>query len=129
MVKSRVRPVAFAAKLFLAPFTRIGSPGAVELMAREPADSHVTLKIPRPLYEQLKQVIQGSGFHSVTEFAVYVLRDLVSHHGEQIVSALRPDDIRQAGEKLAGEKHASVEPLSPEEIEAIRRRLESLGYL
>jgi hypothetical protein len=98
-------------------------------MAREPADSHVTLKIPRPLYEQLKQVIQGSGFHSVTEFAVYVLRDLVSHHGEQIVSALRPDDIRQAGEKLAGEKESSVEPLSPEEIEAIRRRLESLGYL
>ena len=93
-------------------------------MAREPADSHVTLKIPRPLYEQLKQVIQGSGFHSVTEFAVYVLRDLVSHHGDQIVSALRPDDIRQAGEK-----DASVEPLSPEEIEAIRRRLESLGYL
>jgi hypothetical protein len=98
-------------------------------MAREPADSHVTLKIPRPLYEQLKQVIQGYGFHSVTEFAVYVLRDLVSHHGEQIVSALGPDDIPEAGEKLAGEKEANVEPLSPEEIEAIRRRLESLGYL
>jgi hypothetical protein len=96
-------------------------------MSREPADSHVTLKIPRPLYEQLKQVIQGSGFHSVTEFAVYVLRDLVSHHGEQIV--LESDDIRQAGEKPAGEKEVGVEPLSPEEIEAIRRRLESLGYL
>lgn len=93
-------------------------------MARDPADSHVTLKIPRPLYEQLKQVIQGSGFHSVTEFAVYVLRDLVSHHGQQIVSALDRDDIRQAAEKEAG-----VEPLTPEEIEAIRRRLESLGYL
>ena len=30
---------------------------------REGADSQVTLKIPRPLYEQLKQVISGSGFH------------------------------------------------------------------
>ena len=76
----------------------------------------VTLKIPRPLYERLKQVIAGSGFHSVTEFAVYVLRDLVSHHGRR--TATRPG---------AGEPE--VEPLSPEEIEAIRKRLESLGYL
>jgi hypothetical protein len=98
-------------------------------MPRDPADSHVTLKIPRPLYEQLKQVIQGSGFHSVTEFAVYVLRDLVSHHGEQIVSALRPHDVRQVGEEQVDEKEPGVEPLTPDEIEAIRRRLESLGYL
>lgn len=75
-------------------------------------DTHVTLKIPRPLYEQLKKVIEGSGFHSVTEFAVYVLRDLVSHHGRPAPTSV-----------------ADVEALSPEEIEAIRRRLESLGYL
>ena len=76
------------------------------------ADTQVTLKIPRPLYEQLKQVIAGSGFHSVTEFAVYVLRDLVSHHG-------RP------AEAVADEPQA----LKPDEIEAIRKRLESLSYL
>jgi hypothetical protein len=97
-------------------------------MPREGAqDVHVTLKIPRPLYEQLKQVIQGSGFHSVTEFAVYVLRDLVSHHGDQI-SALRPHDVQQVEAEVAGNA-PEVEPLTPEEIEAIRRRLESLGYL
>lgn len=79
-------------------------------------DAHVTLKIPRPLYEQLKQVIEGSGFHSVTEFAVYVLRDLVSHRES------RPD-------APAAAPAADVEPLSPEEIEAIRQRLSSLGYL
>jgi hypothetical protein len=90
-------------------------------------DAHVTLKIPRPLYEQLKQVIQGSGFHSVTEFAVYVLRDLVSHHGDQI-SALRPHDVPQVEAEVA-ENALEVEPLTPEEIDAIRRRLESLGYL
>ena len=72
-------------------------------------DAHVTLKIPRPLYERLKQVIGDSGFHSVTEFAVYVLRDLVSHHEET--------------------PREDVEPLSAEEIEQIRKRLESLGYL
>ena len=38
----------------------------------------VTLKIPRPLYERLAQVIEGTGFRSVTEFCVYVLRDLVA---------------------------------------------------
>ena len=74
-------------------------------------DSQVTLKSPRPLYEQLKQVISGSGFHSVTEFAVYVLRDLVSHHG-------RPAEVAE-----------EPEALKPDEIEAIRKRLESLGYL
>ena len=81
------------------------------------SDAHVTLKIPRPLYEQLKQVIEGSGFHSVTEFAVYVLRDLVSHR-ERRPRAPSPD-----------EPGSDVEPLSPDEIEAIRQRLSSLGYL
>lgn len=79
----------------------------------------VTLKIPRPLYEQLKQVIDGSGFHSVTEFAVYVLRDLVSHHGR----GTDPTGL------LKAPAEGEVQPLSPEEIEAIRKRLESLGYL
>jgi hypothetical protein len=86
-------------------------------------DSHVTLKIPRPLYEQLKQVIQGSGFHSVTEFAVYVLRDLVSHR------ARAERDLAIASAPSAERGAEDVEPLSPDEIEAIRRRLESLGYL
>jgi hypothetical protein len=36
----------------------------------------VTLKIPRPLYERLQTVIEGTGFRSVTEFVLYVLRDL-----------------------------------------------------
>ena len=91
-------------------------------MKKEGTDSQVTLKIPRPLYEQLKQVIAGSGFHSVTEFAVYVLRDLVSHHGTSGRPPIAPSPA-------AGEPSADVDPLSPEEIEAIRQRLSSLGYL
>lgn len=85
------------------------------------SDSDVTLKIPRPLYEQLKQVIQGSGFHSVTEFVVYVLRDLASHHG-----ALGGPDSSRVTPRNAEE---DIEPLTSDEIEAIRKRLTSLGYL
>jgi hypothetical protein len=66
----------------------------------------VTLKIPRPLYERLSRVIEGTGFRSVTEFCVYVLRDLV-----------------------AAQDPSAAEALSPEEIDAVRRRLRSLGYL
>ena len=81
-------------------------------------EGHVTLKIPRPLYEQLRQVIADSGFHSVSEFEVYVLRDLVSHHRGGTPAAAGP-----------GAEVTDVDPLSPDEIEAIRKRLESLGYL
>jgi hypothetical protein len=88
---------------------------------KEGQDRDVTLKIPRPLYEQLKQVITDSGFHSVTEFAVYVLRDLVSHHGD-----IRRPNMPTAPAATPG---TTGEPLTPDEIEAIRQRLSSLGYL
>ena len=86
-------------------------------------DPDVTIKIPRPLYAQLKQVIGGSGFHSVTEFIVYVLRDLMSHHAEG--KGLPAIPTTEAAPDGAGD----VDPLSPDEIEAIRKRLSSLGYL
>jgi len=63
------------------------------------------LKIPRPLYEKLKTVIQGSGFRSVNEFVVYVLRDLIA---------------LKTGE--------SEKDLSKDEIDAIKQRLKNLGY-
>ncbi len=66
----------------------------------------VTIKIPRSLYDNLNQIIEGSGFNSVTEFVVYVLRDLLSSR-----------TIRK-------------EPtLSAKEIELVKSRLKSLGYL
>ena len=95
-------------------------------MSQRPTDD-VTLKIPRPLYEQLKQVIQESGFHSVTEFAVYVLRDLVSHHTGTGAVTKPPLERRKPAEGV--DSPTEGEPLSQQEIEAIRQRLESLGYL
>jgi hypothetical protein len=93
---------------------------------REGSERQVTLKIPRPLYEQLKQVIEDSGFHSVTEFATYILRDLVSHHrrGEPL-----PEPGRGGGTAAVKAAETDIEPLNPDEIEAIRQRLQSLGYL
>jgi Arc/MetJ-type ribon-helix-helix transcriptional regulator len=67
----------------------------------------VTIKIPRALYERLQSVIGGSGFDSVTDFVVYVLRDIAA-------SRTREDEERS---------------LSGQEIEAIKRRLRNLGYL
>jgi Arc/MetJ-type ribon-helix-helix transcriptional regulator len=74
-------------------------------MPRE--QSKVTIKIPRALYNRIQTLIEGSGFGSPTEFIVYVLRDLV---GETV-------------------RKESTGELSPEEIQAIRRRLQNLGYL
>ena len=75
-------------------------------------DSKVTIKIPRTLYNRLSDTIEGSGFNSVTDFIVYVLRDLVSSKTEKTKSVL-PDESS----------------LTKEEIDAIRQRLKSLGYL
>ncbi len=66
----------------------------------------VTIKIPKELYENLQEIIEGTGFSSVTEFIVFVMRSLAS------------------GESIKGESK-----LSNEEIEAIRSQLKKLGYL
>jgi len=66
----------------------------------------VTIKIPRPLYEKLSQVIEGAGYNSVTDFVVYVLRDIASTH------AL-----------------SETEPYSEDDLIRVKERLRSLGYL
>lgn len=68
----------------------------------------VTIKIPRPLYNRIQELIEGAGFNSVTDFIVYVLRDLVT-------LGWGPGD--------------AVESLTHEEIVRIRERLKGLGYL
>jgi Arc/MetJ-type ribon-helix-helix transcriptional regulator len=75
-------------------------------------DSKVTIKIPGPLYNRIAKIVAGSGFNSVTDFIVYVLRDLVS-----------AADKADAAEKIEDSS------LSKDEVEAIRKRLKSLGYL
>lgn len=70
------------------------------------SESKVTIKIPRQLYNNLKEIIEGTGFDSVTDFIVYVLRDLASS-------------------RVVREE----ERLSKDEVVAVRQRLKTLGYL
>jgi metal-responsive CopG/Arc/MetJ family transcriptional regulator len=65
----------------------------------------VTIKIPKPLYNNLQQLIEGTGFSSVTEFIVYVMRSLASATSEK-----EPDN------------------LTSDEIQSIKERLKKLGY-
>ena len=65
-----------------------------------------TIKIPKQLYNSLKKQIEGSGFSSVTDFIVYVMRDIA------------------ATGKLDNDA-----TLTKGEISEIRRRLKQLGYL
>ncbi|OQX56670.1 MAG: hypothetical protein B5M53_00165 [Candidatus Cloacimonas sp. 4484_209] len=66
----------------------------------------VTIKIPRMLYNQLKDIVKGTGFSSVTDFIVYVLRDIA------------------ASGNIKEEKG-----LTKEEIAFVKKRLKMLGYL
>ncbi len=75
----------------------------------------VTLKIPRPLYNKLKMIIEDSGYSSVTEFVVYVLRDLIS--SEEFLIKERKKDKEEIAE------------LTDEEVLAVKKRLRNLGYL
>ncbi len=81
----------------------------------------VTIKIPRPLYEKLQVIIADTGFHSVTEFIVYVLRDLVSTEAAATATKQNETDKPQLEDFNAG--------LTAEEIRIIRKRLQDLGYL
>ncbi|MBC7092918.1 CopG family transcriptional regulator [Candidatus Bipolaricaulota bacterium] len=65
----------------------------------------MTLKIPRPLYERLRRVVEDTGYRSVNEFVVHVLRDLVA------------------------ETEGDPPTLTAREVEIVRRRLRRLGYL
>ena len=69
-------------------------------------ESKVTIKIPRELYQRLRHMISDTGFSSVNEFIVFVMRTVAS--GGEI--------RRESG-------------LTDEEVKAVRERLRKLGYL
>jgi Arc/MetJ-type ribon-helix-helix transcriptional regulator len=73
-------------------------------------ESKVTVKIPRPLYRRIQQVVEESGFNSPTDFIVYVLRDLMG-------------DAETEGAGVA------THDFSQEELDDVKRKLKNLGYL
>ena len=66
----------------------------------------VTIKIPRELYNNLKDIIKDTGFSSVNEFIVYCMRDLT------VMGKLNKKNN-----------------LTEQEINTVRKRLKSLGYM
>jgi Arc/MetJ-type ribon-helix-helix transcriptional regulator len=90
-----------------------GAPSLPRRDAEPMPESKVTVKIPRPLYERIQQVIEESGFSSATDFIVFVLRDLV---GDKTLEKANPD-------------HGAQPARTNEEIADIRRKLHNLGYL
>ncbi|MBU0716817.1 MAG: hypothetical protein KJ749_01080 [Planctomycetes bacterium] len=65
------------------------------------------MKIPAELYANLSELIEGTGFRSVTEFAVYALRDVVA----------------------CGKLPRDSSGCSRKEIQSLQDRLRALGYL
>ena len=78
------------------------APRATPALVREPK---VTVKIPRPLYRRVQQVVEGSGFNSPTDFIVFVLRDLM------------------------GEAEEHPREFTLQELDDVKRKLKNLGYL
>ena len=60
----------------------------------------VTIKIPRPLYAKIQQLVGDSGFNSATDFIVYVLRDVISEKGAEDRDHFSPDEVKSLKQKL-----------------------------
>ena len=69
---------------------------------------YTTVSIPVTLYRKIEKLIEGTGFKSVSEFVTYILREVIA--------------MKELEKKYEPE-------LSPEEIEAIKRKLKALGYI
>ena len=65
-----------------------------------------TISIPTQLAEKIKKRIEGTGFHSLSSYATYVLREVIS-----------------------GVEEEDEEAFSKEDEEKVKERLRALGYL
>jgi len=64
--------------------------GSASDKASRSREEYVTLSIPKPLYEKTQRAIEGTGFRSVTEYAIFVLREsLLLKPGESVKERLR----------------------------------------
>jgi len=66
---------------------------------------YTTVSIPIPLYNKVKAKIKDTGFTSVSDYVVYVLRELMT------------------------EERQSEETFSKEDEEKVKSRLRALGYM
>lgn len=71
---------------------------------------YTTISIPVQLNEKVKEKIRGTGFHSVSSYVAYVLRQIVTETSQ---------DPKKEPDKA----------FSKEEEEKVKDRLRGLGYL
>ena len=71
-------------------------------------EKFVTVSIPGELAERLKERIKGTGFHTLSSYVTYVLREIIHHSPE-----------------IKGQKEA----FTKEEEAKVKERLKSLDYL
>lgn len=60
----------------------------------------VSIKIPKALYEHIKRLVNDSGFNSVTDYIVFVLRDIVYEGQTDEQKELTPYELRRIKDKL-----------------------------
>jgi len=106
------------------------------MATRSKSTGKTTIKIPTPLYHRISLLIEGGGYNSVTDFIVYVLRDLA---GERELAGVDIEPLAELGREGLPPEPPAPRPVK-EEIEEIRatwsrqlerakRKLKSLGYL
>jgi Arc/MetJ-type ribon-helix-helix transcriptional regulator len=90
------------------PVISVLRPESVRDLVEKFSDAkHVEVPIPATLHKRISELIKDTGFHSVSEYVTFLLREIVSRREEEKVQ----------------------EPLTEEDIERIRRKLKALGYL
>jgi Arc/MetJ-type ribon-helix-helix transcriptional regulator len=70
-------------------------------------NKYTTISIPTPLANKIKKRIEKTGFHSLSSYVTYVLREVISNK----------------------EKEEQDEAFSKEDEEKVKERLRALGYL
>lgn len=76
-------------------------------MSEKEKTRYTTVSIPVTLYNRIKKIIEGTGFTSVSQFVVYVLREIIAEH----------------------ESQQGEEPFTEEDREKIIEKLKRLGYI
>ncbi len=84
----------------------IKPPEEQEEVIREMDMGFTSLSIPVPLFESVKEMIEDTGFDSVSSYTAYVLRQI-------LIQAQEKEEV----------------PYTDEDLEKIRDKLKALGYL
>jgi len=81
----------------------IQAPKSLEEIIRRPSIAGPSISIPTPLYEKIKEIIENTGFTSVRDFVLFVLRTILLETGKEGI-------------------------FTKEEIEKVKKKLKALGY-